>query len=164
MKNLYLLRHAKSSWNHPELDDFERPLNQRGRRDIPVMAGIVRKQKIIPDLILSSPASRAAFTARTMAQILRFPEDSLQYNNLIYDASASALVNIVRKIDSNIDNLLLVGHNPGLTLLSNFLADKKVENIPTCGFYGMELDILKWQDIAENCGRFLMFEYPKKYL
>ena len=164
MKKLFLLRHAKSSWNHPELDDFERPLNQRGRRDIPVMAGIIRKRKIVPDLVLSSPASRAAFTARTMAQILRFPEDSFQYHNSIYEASASTLANIVRKIDSNIDNLLLVGHNPGLTLLANFLADKQVDNIPTCGLYGMELDISEWQEIVENSGRFLMFEYPKKYL
>ena len=163
MKKLFLLRHAKSSWSNPELDDFERPLNKRGHRDIPVMAKTITELKINPDFILSSPALRAAYTARNIAQMTGVPEELLQYHNLIYDASTSVLLNIVRNIDDKINCLLLVGHNPGLTSLANYLSDKRVENIPTCGLYGMELNILTWQKTSEKSAEYLLFEYPKKY-
>lgn len=163
MKKLYLLRHAKSSWDYPELDDFERPLNKRGRRDIPIMAKTITELKINPDFILSSSALRAAYTAINIAQMTGVPEELLQYHNLIYDASTSVLFNIVRNIDDKINCLLLVGHNPGLTSLANYLSDKRVENIPTCGLYGMELNISTWQKASEKSAKYLLFEYPKKY-
>jgi phosphohistidine phosphatase len=163
MKKLYLLRHAKSSWSYPELDDFERPLNKRGRADLAVMARVINKQGIKPDLILSSPALRAAFTAINVVQLAGLPEDLLKYDNLIYEASTSMLLNLIKNTNNKIDSLMLVGHNPGLTSLANHLSDKRIDNIPTCGLLGLKLKITNWQDLTEYSASFLFFEYPKMY-
>ncbi len=163
MKKIYLLRHAKSSWDNPELDDFERPLNKRGRRDIPVMAKIINKVADKPELIISSPALRAAYTARTICENAGFSEEILKFDLMIYEASASGLLRLIKNQDSAINHIMLVGHNPGFTQLANYLSDKRVDNIPTCGLFGMELDLDQWQKVDGHCARFLLFEYPKKY-
>ena len=163
MKTLYLLRHAKSSWHYSELDDFERPLNKRGRRDVHLMGKIISDKNIYPDLIISSPAVRAAFTARIISEMIDYPEDHLLYHNMIYEATTSTLLNIIHNIDNQSGSLILVGHNPGLTLLINYLADRSIDNLPTCGFYGIELAIKKWSDISEKCGKQILHEYPKKH-
>lgn len=161
MKKLYLLRHAKSSWNYPELDDFERPLNKRGRGDLPIMARVINKHNIKPDLIVSSPALRAAFTAINIIQLAGLSEDLIKYDNMIYEASTSMLLNLIKITNDEIDKLMLVGHNPGMTSLANYLSDKRIENIPTCGLLGMKLNINNWKDLSEKSASFLFFEYPK---
>ena len=87
MKTLYLARHAKSSWKYPDLDDFERPLNKRGRRNAPFMGKILKNLKVTPDLITSSPANRAAMTARIMADIIKYPLEKIRYSENIYEFS-----------------------------------------------------------------------------
>jgi len=161
MKHLFLLRHAKSSWDYPELSDFERPLNKRGKHDAPLMAGVMIKHKVIPDIILSSPATRAAMTAKAVTEILRVPDDGLMFNNEIYEASPSRLLDIIRLIDDSLHKVLLVGHNPGLTGLANILTDHHVDNIPTAGLFGLSINIPKWKNINEKAGKFLFFETPK---
>ena len=163
MKKLYLLRHAKSSWNYPELDDFERPLNKRGRSDLPVMARVINKHGIKPDLIVSSPALRAAFTAINVIQLAGISEDLLTYDNMIYEASTSMLLNLIKSTNDKIDSLMFVGHNPGLTTLASYLSDKQVDNIPTCGLFGMKLKVTNWRDLSENSASFLFYEYPKMH-
>jgi phosphohistidine phosphatase len=161
MKTLYLLRHAKSSWNYPELDDFERPLNKRGRGDLPVMAKVIKHHGIKPDLIISSPALRASFTALNIIQMAGIPENLLSYDNLIYEASTSMLLNIIKGTSAKVNTLMIVGHNPGLTTLANYLSDKYVDNIPTCGLFALKIDIKQWQELYEKSATFLFFEYPK---
>ena len=163
MKKLYLLRHGKSSWEYPELDDFERPLNKRGRRDVPVIGKLLNKQKINPDLIITSPAVRAAFTARVIAEIISYPEKKIVYEHAVYDASVLALVNVIHNVDDRMNQLMLVGHNPGFTSLINYLADKNLDNLPTAGLYGMEFSISRWNEVTENSGKAILYEYPKKY-
>jgi len=160
-RNLYLLRHAKSSWDYPELNDFERPLNKRGRHDIPVMAVFIRQKGLIPDRILSSPATRAAMTAKTVAEIAGIPEAQLVFNQAIYDAGVSDLVKVVGSTDNQVRNLMLVGHNPGLTGFAIFLTGHMIDNIPTSGLCGIGLNIRSWSEIGENCGKFLFLETPK---
>lgn len=161
MKYLYLLRHAKSSWDYPELCDFERPLNKRGKHDAPLMAGVMMKNKIIPDVILSSPATRAAMTAKTVMQFLRIKEDQLIFINEIYEASPSTLLNIIGKMDNQFQKLLVVGHNPGLTSLANILSDHMVDNIPTAGLLGMSINTSQWDRVEQKSGKFLFLETPK---
>jgi len=163
MKKLYLLRHAKSSWNYPELDDFERPLNKRGRNDLPVMARVLNKREIKPDLIVSSPALRAAFTAINVIQLANLSEDLIKYDTMIYEASTSMLLNLIKNTNDQIDDLMLVGHNPGMTSLANYLSDKRIDNIPTCGLVGMKAKITNWKDLSEKSASFLFFEYPKMH-
>ena len=134
-RNLYLLRHAKSSWDYPELNDFERPLNKRGRHDIPVMALLIKQKGFIPDRILSSPATRAAMTARTVAEITGISEKQLVFDQAVYEAGVSDLVKVVGSTDS--------------------------DNIPTSGLCGIGFNIRSWSEIGENRGKFLFLETPK---
>jgi phosphohistidine phosphatase len=164
MKKIYLLRHAKSSWDYPELDDFERPLNKRGRRDLYIMAKVIADLSLQPDQFLSSPALRAAFTAMQIADLIGYPSDKIQFNALIYDASTTTLLNILKSLDNTLSSLLLVGHNPCLTGLANYLANKPIDNIPTCGLYGMSTKIKTWEGLSESCADFVLFEYPKRHI
>ena len=163
MKTLYLARHAKSSWKYPKLDDFERPLNKRGRKSAPLMGEILHKLKVSPDLIISSPANRAATTARIMAAKIRYPLEDIQYSESIYEFSESALIRVVKHIDDAVKKAMVVGHNPGLNGLANYLGDRPVSNIPTAGIYCLDLDIDSWSSMRENCGELNFFEYPKKH-
>jgi phosphohistidine phosphatase len=163
MKKLFLLRHGKSSWDYPELDDFERPLNKRGHRDIPVMGKLLNTLEINPDLIITSPAVRAAYTARILAQIINYPEKQIVYHDSIYDASVQTLLNLIHNIDAHINRPLLVGHNPGFTSLINYLTDKKIDNLPTAGLYGMEFSVDNWSEVSERNGGGILFEYPRKH-
>ena len=163
MKTLYLVRHAKSSWKYPKLDDFERPLNKRGRRNAPFMGSVLKELKVAPDLVLSSPANRAATTARTIADHIDYPLDNIQYSEIIYSFSENALIHVIRQIDDKIKAAMIVGHNPGLNGIANYLGDRPVSNIPTAGIYCLDLDIASWSNIRENCGKLKFFEYPKKH-
>src|SRR2546426_10315742 len=99
MRLLTLVRHAKSSWDYPELSDFERPLNERGRRDAPAMAQRISRLPPKPDLLMSSPATRALATARLFAETLGFPMQDITIDARIYDASPETLLNVVRQLD-----------------------------------------------------------------
>lgn len=163
MKKLYLLRHGKSSWNYNELSDFERPLNERGRRDVPFMAKLLLNLGIKPDLIISSPALRAYFTVRTVAGIIDYPLEKIQTSELVYEAGISELMQLVSEVDDRNESILIAGHNPGFTAFCNTLSDKYLDNIPTSGFVYIELNIDKWSEIKPECGTLKLFEYPKKY-
>ena len=163
MKTLYLARHAKSSWKYPQLDDFERPLNKRGRKSAPFMGEVLKELKVSPDLIISSPANRAATTARIIAAKIDYPLENIGYSEAIYQFSEGTLIQVVKQIDADVINAMVVGHNPGLNGLANYLGDQPVSNIPTAGVYCLELKIASWTKIRENCGKLKFFEYPKKH-
>ena len=115
MKTIYLVRHAKSSWKYPNLDDFERPLNKRGRKNAPFMGSILKKLKVAPDLILSSPANRASMTARIIANKISYPLEKICFSESIYQFSANALIDAIKHLDDVVNKAMLVGHNPALT-------------------------------------------------
>ncbi len=163
MKTIYLVRHAKSSWKYPDLDDFERPLNKRGRKSAPFMGTILKKLKVAPDLILSSPANRASMTARIIADKIDYPLEKIRYRESIYEFSANALIEVIEHLDDVINKAMLVGHNPALTDLANFIGDKPISNIPTSGVYCADLDIPSWAKISDSCGKSKFFEFPKKH-
>jgi phosphohistidine phosphatase len=163
MKTLYLIRHAKSSWKYPNLDDFERPLNKRGRKSAPIMGKILKKLKVTPDLVLSSPANRAAMTARIIAASINYPLENIRYSEAIYEFSESALIHVVKQIDDAVNKAMVVGHNPAINGIANYIADQSRSNIPTCGVFCVELDISSWTKISEHCGKLKFFEFPKKH-
>ena len=162
MKCLYLVRHAKSSWKYPNLEDFERPLNKRGRKSALLMGTILNKLEVIPDLILSSPANRAAMTARMIADLINYPLEKIQYNESIYLSGENALIHVIESIDDTVNQAMLIGHNPGLTDLANTISDQRISNIPTCGVFCVDLEIVSWMKISEHCGQMRFFEFPKK--
>ena len=163
MKTLYLVRHAKSSWKYPDLDDFERPLNKRGRKNAPLMGKLLKKLNVNPDIIVSSPANRAATTARMLAAKINYPLENIQYSEILYEFSEGALIQILKRIDDCVAKAMIVGHNPGLNNMANYLGNRQISNIPTAGVYCLDLNIASWTKIGQNCGKSIFFEFPKKH-
>jgi phosphohistidine phosphatase len=163
MKILYLVRHAKSSWKYPNLDDFERPLNKRGRKNAPFMGSILKKLKVAPDLVISSPANRAATTARIIADTIDYPLEKIQYDETIYGSSEYDLVQVIRQVDNAVNQTMLVSHNPAITDLANTIGDTAISNIPTCGVFCLNLNISSWAKIGGKRGKLKFFEFPKKH-
>jgi phosphohistidine phosphatase len=146
------------------LDDFERPLNKRGRKNAPFMGKILKKLKVAPDLILSSPANRASMTARIIADKIGYPLDKIHYSENIYNFSANALIDVIKQLDNVVRKAMFVGHNPALTELANYIGDEPISNIPTAGIFCTELDIPSWAKIGNHCGKLMFFEFPKKHV
>lgn len=163
MKTLYLIRHAKSSWDDPSLEDFDRPLNTRGKRDATKMGKRLKKLKIMPDLVVSSSAKRAAKTAKKIGREIGYPVEDIQFINTLYHASANELLQVVQHTSSSVIHLMLLGHNPGLTDFANALCQDEINNIVTSGVYTLQFEIEDWKQIRLNKkGNLLFYDYPKK--
>lgn len=163
MKTLYLNRHAKSSWNNPGLSDFDRPLNKRGKRDAPYMGDVLSKKLNSPDIIYSSPANRAITTAIQIANCFGIDEDKIITDKNIYEAVVSDLIRIINSTSDEYNTIMFFGHNPTFTMASNYLSDKYIDNLPTCGFVQIDFELDSWNQIDGNTGKLVLFEYPKKY-
>lgn len=162
MRLLTLVRHAKSSWDYPELSDFERPLNERGRRDAPVMAARSRDWPPLPDRLVSSPALRAITTARSFAASLGLDTDEIMVQPKIYDAALPALMRLVRAFDDGDRHVMMFGHNPGFSRLAHELARCSFDEMPTCAVARFELDVRGWADVVPGCGQLVRYSFPKE--
>ncbi|MBN2012574.1 histidine phosphatase family protein [candidate division KSB1 bacterium] len=162
MKTLILIRHAKSSWKHPDLSDFDRPLNHRGKSDAPMMAARLNDRSIQPEIILSSPANRALTTAQHFANTLGIPDDAIQTVPTLYMQGISAMLSVIQNLADDCHTAALFAHNPDITGMANFLSNTYVDNIPTCGIFCMEMKITTWREVAEHSGTVLFFDYPKR--
>ena len=162
MRELFILRHAKSSWDDPSLSDFDRPLNRRGKEDAPKMGERLAKMGIRPDLIVASPAKRAKKTAKIVAEKLGYDESKIVWERGIYEASPQTLLYLVCQLPESAKRVMIVGHNPGLTMLANVLGDVTIDNIPTAGVVGIAFDAKRWDEACRMKGHTLFFEYPKK--
>ena len=165
MKNLYLIRHAKSSWDDPNLNDFDRPLNERGEKDAPRMGRRLKEKKITPDIVVSSPAIRALETCKIICDVLGFEKKKIIEHQSVYHASEEEILKVVRSLKDrrgdNEENVLLFGHNPGLTDFANRLLNEHIVNIPTAGIVAAQLKIDKWSKTDWGCGKLLFFDFPK---
>ncbi|SHO50534.1 SixA phosphatase family protein [Desulfopila aestuarii] len=164
MKHLYLIRHAKSSWDNPGLTDAERPLNKRGKRDAPFMGKLLKEQGIMPDLICASPAKRAKQTAKIIAESIGFPTQDIRLLDDIYTSDLNLLLQVVQQIEDTVANLFLVGHNYVLTDLAESLTSEVLGNIPTCGIVSIAFNVASWSEVTGGRGEMLFFDYPKKHL
>ncbi|NND35239.1 MAG: histidine phosphatase family protein [Saprospiraceae bacterium] len=161
MKKLYLVRHAKSSWDDYTLPDEKRPLNSRGKRDAPVMAGVLTRKA--PELawLVSSPAKRAYTTAKVFAKDLGLTKEKLNRDARLYHASAHQIMHVIKETDDTIDEVAVFGHNPGMTDFLNRYTDGYVDNIPTCGLAIIHFDVEKWSGSDSKPGKLVEFLYPK---
>jgi phosphohistidine phosphatase len=162
MKSLTIVRHAKSSWKDRGLSDRERPLNKRGNRDAPIMGQRLAAAGIRPSQIISSPAVRAWTTARIFAKELGYPTEFLQREDGLYLASLDNLLDVIATQDSGFNNLMLFGHNPGLTDLVNYLVPGLTNNLPTAGVVSVELDCDDWMLYDKPPVQLILHDYPKK--
>lgn len=161
MKRLALMRHAKSSWQHAELSDFERPLNKRGLRDAPEMGRRLREANFRVDCILTSPARRAAVTAHTIAEAIDFPATDIVDVEELYLADPGRILDEVAALPSSCNSVMVFGHNPGFTQLANAIGNLEIDNMPTCSVAVFELPVENWSEIKTTPGRLLFFDYPK---
>ncbi len=166
MKQLIIVRHAKSSWDNPLISDFDRPLNKRGETDAPRMGKKIKDRKIIPDLIISSPANRAITTCKIFCDTLHFPVDRIQVEQKLYHASEDHILSLLKTLKDHPRDkeeiVLIFGHNPCLTEFTNSLLNEDIDNIPTCGVVGCLLSVQSWKDLKWGCGKLKFFDYPKK--
>lgn len=162
MRRLTLVRHAKSSWDYAELSDFERPLNNRGRRDAPAMARRLATELERPLRLVSSPALRAITTAHAFAEALGIPHTAIRLEPRIYEASRGTLLGLVRELDDADSHVLLFGHNPGFSELAQLLAPCPFSEMPTCAAATLGLDAAHWREVRHGNGSLLRYQYPKK--
>jgi len=163
MKTLYIARHAKSSWKHGHLTDFERPLNKRGHSDAPMMGGILRERGANIRIIRSSPANRALTTARMIAEELGYPAENIETDERMYGAGSRELAAIVQMLPDDVDEAMVVGHNPAMMMLAEDLAGFDEDNLPTCGVVCVDFNVTSWRDALPGAGVIRYYEYPKKH-
>lgn len=164
MRTLYLIRHAKSSWDNPGLRDFNRPLNDRGLHDAPAMAIFLKKQGVVPDLLVSSPAKRALTTALFFAEAFGFGNEAVVLEQNIYEAAPQDILHIVSLLPDSADTVLLFGHNPTLTDVANRFSEKNIDNIPTCGIVQIESKADSWQAVDTGNAVVKKHFFPKEVL
>ncbi|MFK8017235.1 MAG: histidine phosphatase family protein [Gammaproteobacteria bacterium] len=163
MKTLLLMRHAKSSWDDETLSDQQRPLNDRGRRDIPKMGDRLSERRVLPDMIMSSPAERARHTATIIAPYVKMPASRVVITPELYMANADVFLSLMQLCDENVDTLMMVSHNPGITQFASTLTDAPIDHMPTAAIFICQFDVKAWHQVNIGMGQYIAFEYPKKY-
>lgn len=162
MKSLYIIRHAKSSWGDFSLPDFERPLNDRGKKDAPMMARRLLNDNISIDAFISSPAKRALKTCKEFCKEFKQPEERIIVLDDLYHATVEIFYNVVNAIDDKYESAAIFSHNPGITNFVNSLGlDVKIDNMPTCSIFGVALLSDNWSAFAKGDKKYLFFQYPK---
>ena len=162
MKNVYLLRHAKSSWADGSLSDRQRPLNERGLRDAPAMGERFAAREESLQRVLSSPAERAHTTARLFCEACGFPPDDIVIEPDLYFSGSGSIVDLLLAQDDSVQSLMLVFHNPDITYFANSIDyDVRFDNIPTCGLVKLVSDIAQWRDWTADDSDVEYFDYPK---
>ncbi|WNO09059.1 SixA phosphatase family protein [Teredinibacter sp. KSP-S5-2] len=163
MKYLHLIRHAKSSWRDPGVPDVNRPLNKRGRASCALMAEKIAQSGCAFNHVYCSPAVRAQSTIERILTELAIGSDVFRIDDQLYTFDHMDLVYWLRELEDEASSIVIVGHNPAFTELHNYLAEAEIENIPTCGYVQLILDIENWRDIRANSGKQSVFIYPKMF-
>lgn len=161
MKSILLIRHAKSSWSEPSLNDFDRTLNERGKNDAPMMAKRLVKKKIKIDAFVSSPAKRAKKTAEIFSKEFGLKKGTIILIDDLYGASQDNFFNVISNLKDEYDQVAVFSHNPGITDFANSLTDVQIDNMPTCSIYAVKIDSKKWSDFKNAKKEFWFFDYPK---
>ena len=161
MKQLLLIRHAKSDWGDFSLPDFDRPLNERGKKDAPVMAQRLLDKKIAIDAFIASPAKRAKKTAGFFAEAFKRDKDEIIFHEKLYGATEPIFYDVIAAIKNKFNSIAIFSHNPGITDFANQLTNARIDNIPTCGIFAVKIDCNNWADFKQASKEFLFFDYPK---
>lgn len=160
MKTLIVLRHAKSSWDHPDLSDFDRPLNKRGERAAPFMGELIASEGTVPEKVVSSPARRARMTAEAFCAAAGLSA-GIDFDERIYGAGANTLTYVLSEIDDSVESAMIVGHNPGFEMLVHALTGE-ARRMPTAAVAVIDLDIGRWSEIGGGVGRLRRHYIPRE--
>lgn len=160
-KLLYLVRHAKSSWDDPSLADKDRPLSPRGLSSAPDMGRRLAAQGHKPDLVISSPARRALTTAKKIAQEMGYSDSKIVTDDHLYFSGTRSMVDLLEQVDDKHASVMIVGHNPAMSSLLNILCESSVENMPTCAVAVVSFDMTSWSELTMTDGELQSYDYPK---
>lgn len=161
MKTLFLIRHAKSSWDDPALTDQDRPLDERGMRDVARMGRRLARRDVKPDLIMSSPALRALSTAEVVARKLGYRRKDIVVSGRLYAGCADELLGAIQALGNKLERVVLVGHNPELTELAHRLSSG-ITHMPTCAIAEFRFDAKSWSAVGKAEPAQVTLDYPKK--
>ena len=161
-RTLVMIRHAKSSWSNPLQSDFERPLNDRGEHDAPMMGERLKAKNIIPDLIISSTAKRAKQTAKKIAKALGYDESKIKMYDKLYHCISQVFEEVLYEVDDAVETVFIVAHNPGISSFVNELSGKfHIDNMPTCGIVGARFEADEWNEFNKLEKTVFLYDYPK---
>lgn len=162
MKELYLVRHAKSSWEYESVDDLDRPLQVSGIRDAHTISQLLANQQQTPQALYTSPATRAVHTAMIFARNLRVPFSALKLNEQLYMCTDKQLLDFIKTLDDGHDRVMIFGHNPTITNFVNRCIEQRIDNVPTTGTVCFSFNINSWKD-AGFAAELSLFDFPKKH-
>ncbi|RXK59671.1 histidine phosphatase family protein [Lacibacter luteus] len=161
MKSLFLIRHAKSSWDSPDQNDFDRPLNARGIKDAPVMAKKLVDRNVQIDAFFSSPALRAKQTCEYFIKAFGKQKEEIKFLSQLYLAEASVFEETILLLDNKLDAVAVFSHNNGITEFANQLTNAKIDNMPTCCIFAVKVEADDWSKFAKAKKTFWFVDYPK---
>jgi len=164
MKSLLLIRHAKSSWGSDVLNDFDRPLNERGKKEAPEMANRLIKDKVLIDHFVSSPARRAKKTAKLFIKEYGKHESEIRFIPELYHAAPGTFLKVISELDNACETAAIFSHNPGITEFVNMLTTVRIDNMPTCGIFAVKAAVSSWKEFADAQKELWFFDYPKSGL
>jgi phosphohistidine phosphatase len=150
MKTLFIMRHAKSSWNYPDLSDFDRPLSSHGLKTAPFMGDVMYKNRLQPSLIISSTAKRAKQTAVLVKEVAEI-KSKIEFNEKIYEASPATLYYIASGISDEHESAILIGHNPGIEGFIRIITNEK-QSMSSASIVKIKLNIERWNELTDGCG------------
>lgn len=163
MKTLYLVRHAKSDWSAANLEDIHRPLNARGYSDAYNMSAKLKEQKIIPDLIISSPAIRAISTALIFCKTFNYNPSNIVIREQLYESSVKDYLACICSANNEFRQMMVFGHNSIITDCLNSLTTSFTEDMPTCSVAGIKAAITHWKDLENSKNELAFYDYPKNH-
>jgi phosphohistidine phosphatase len=159
MKTLYIVRHAKSSWNYIDVKDYDRPLTERGINDAYLIASVLKTKIKKPDVFLSSSANRALHTAIIFSDTLGYPLTNLKINRSLYSFSDGYLLKTIYALDDDFDTAIIFSHNHGINDFVNKFGNQIIDNVPTAGVVGIKFDENHWKNVKK--GETILLEFPK---
>jgi len=157
-----LVRHAKSDWSDGSLSDFERGVKKRGYKDLNTIGSYLALKNIAPDYVLSSAALRAQITTEELIKKISY-NGEVEYMDELYLTKPETILNVLSLEDNRYNSILLVGHNPSISELANFLQNENIAKFPTLGVLKIDFDIDSWQDILQKKGKLDFFIFPKQF-
>ncbi len=161
MKTLYIVRHAKSSWEYEGIKDIDRPLKQRGINDAYLISNVLQKKIACPDVFISSCANRALHTAMIFSYSFNYPLANLKLSKSLYSFSDGYLIKTVKALDDGFDSAIIFSHDHGISDFVNKFGDKELDHVSTCGVVGIKFDTIHWKNIKS--GKTFLTEFPKNY-
>ena len=161
MKTLYIVRHAKSSWEYEGIEDIDRPLKKRGIKDAHLISKILSKKNPRPDVFLSSSANRALHTAVIFCENFEYPLSNLKIRRQLYSFSDGYLGKMVKALDDGFSTAIIFSHDHGINTFVNKFGNKPLAHVPTCGVIGIQFEEKHWKNIKK--GKTILFESPKNH-